>query len=242
MKKKGFFKYKFMNKYEVDFWGYLPTCSNGKRFFKKMFKLFCFKYRYQIKFLKYLYKKPYIKFNYPRIMQRKKIRKLYVKDYIVRLHTLLKFRVYYGDMTIKKFRKYLQRVNTRRLDFESRICFLLESRLDILLFRLNLVKTPREARQYLKLKKVKVNDQIVNTLNYQLYINDVITFDKKVSFSFIKQLLLKLKKKKVLFNYPKYVEMNYNLMKCIFISYPSSKTIPSTWKFNLSFLQNFIRK
>lgn len=193
-----------------------------------MFKLFCFKYRYQIKFLKYLYKKPYIKFNYPRIMQRKKIRKLYVKDYIVRLHTLLKFRVYYGDMTIKKFRKYLQRVNTRRLDFESRICFLLESRLDILLFRLNLVKTPREARQYLKLKKVKVNDQIVNTLNYQLYINDVITFDKKVSFSFIKQLLLKLKKKKVLFNYPKYVEMNYNLMKCIFISYPSSKTIPST--------------
>jgi hypothetical protein len=30
-------------------------------------------------------------------------------------------------------------------------------------------------------------------------------------------------------------------MKCIFISYPKSyKDIPTTWKFNLSFLKNFI--
>ena len=231
-----------MNKYEVDFWGYLTSCSNGKRFFKKMFKLFCFKYRYQIRFLKFLYKKPYIKFNYPRIMQKKKRRKLYVKNYIVRLHDLLRFRVYYGDMTIKKFRKYLQKVNSRRLDFESKICFLLESRLDILLFRLNLVKNPREARQYIKNKKIKVNDNIVNKINYQLYINDVITFDKELSTFFFKNLLLKLRKKKVLFNYPRYLEMNYKLMKCIFISYPLRKFIPSTWKFDLSFLQNFIRK
>ena len=156
-----------------------------------MFKLFCFKYRYQIRFLKFLYKKPYIKFNYPRIMQKKKRRKLYVKNYIVRLHDLLRFRVYYGDMTIKKFRKYLQKVNSRRLDFESKICFLLESRLDILLFRLNLVKNPREARQYIKNKKIKVNDNIVNKINYQLYINDVITFDKELS-----KFIIKITKKK----------------------------------------------
>jgi ribosomal protein S4 len=161
-------------------------------------------------------------------MQKKKRRKLYVKNYIVRLHDLLRFRVYYGDMTIKKFRKYLQKVNSRRLDFESKICFLLESRLDILLFRLNLVKNPREARQYIKNKKIKVNDNIVNKINYQLYINDVITFDKELSTFFFKNLLLKLRKKKVLFNYPRYLEMNYKLMKCIFISYPLRKFIPST--------------
>ena len=144
-------------------------------------------------------------------------------------------------MTIKKFRKYLQKINTRRLDFESKICFLLESRLDILLFRLNFVKTPREAREYIKSNKIKINDNVVKSLNYQLYINDIITFDKKLSINFYKKLLLKLKKKKILFNYPKYLEMNYNLMKCMFISYPrSSKDIPCTWKFNLSFLKNFI--
>ena len=241
MKKKGKLLYKFIYKYEVDFWGYLTSCSNGKRFFKKMFKIFCFKYRYKIQIIRSLYRKSYLKFNYSRIMQKKKKLKIYTRDYIVKLHNLLKFRVYYGDMTIKKFRKYLQKVNTRRLDFESKLCFLLESRLDILLFRLNLVKTPREAREYIKCKKVKINDKVINSLNYQLYINDIITFDRNLSINFYKNLWKKLKKKKVLFNYPRYLEMNYDLMKCLFISYPKSyKDIPTTWKFNLSFLKNFI--
>jgi small subunit ribosomal protein S4 len=162
-------------------------------------------------------------------MQKKKKLKIYTRDYIVRLHNLLKFRVYYGDMTIKKFRKYLQKINTRRLDFESKICFLLESRLDILLFRLNLVKTPKQAKEYIQCKKIKVNDNIVKNLNHQLYINDIITFDNKISQIFYKNLFLKLKKKKVLFNFPRYLEINYNLMKCMFISYPkNSKDIPTT--------------
>ena len=194
-----------------------------------MFKIFCFKYRYQIQIIKSLYRKSYLQFNYSRIMQKKKKLKVYTRDYIVKLHNLLKFRVYYGDMTIKKFRKYLQKVNTRRLDFESKLCFLLESRLDILLFRLNFVKTPREAREYIKCKKVKINDKIVNTLNYQIYINDIITFDKNLSITFYENLLNNLEKKKILFNYPRYLEINYNLMKCIFISYPKSyKDIPTT--------------
>lgn len=194
-----------------------------------MFKIFCFKYRYQIQIIKSLYRKSYLQFNYSRIMQKKKKLKLYTRDYIVKLHNLLKFRVYYGDMTIKKFRKYLQKINTRRLDFESKLCFLLESRLDILLYRLNFVKTPREAREYIKCKKVKVNDKAVNKLNYQLYINDIITFDKNLSINFYENLLNNLEKKKILFNYPRYLEINYDLMKCLFISYPkNSKDIPTT--------------
>lgn len=162
-------------------------------------------------------------------MEKKRKLKIYTRDYIVRLHNLLKFRVYYGDMTIKKFRKYLQKVNVRRLDFESKICFLLESRLDILLFRLNLVKTPREAREYIQCNKIKINDKVVNKLNYQLYIYDIITFEKKLSVLFYKELLNKLKKKKVVFNFPRYLEMNYKLMKCMFISYPKNdKDIPTT--------------
>lgn len=162
-------------------------------------------------------------------MEKKRKLKIYTRDYIVRLHNLLKFRVYYGDMTIKKFRKYLQKVNVRRLDFESKICFLLESRLDILLFRLNLVKTPREAREHIQCNKIKINDKIVNKLNHQLYIYDIITFDRKLSILFYKELLNKLKKKRVVFNFPRYLEMNYKLMKCMFITYPKNdKDIPTT--------------
>lgn len=195
-----------------------------------MFKIFCFKYKNKIQVIKSLYRKSYLDFNYSRIMEKKKKIKNYTRDYIVRLHTLLKFRVYYGDMTIKKFRKYLQKVNTRRLDFESKICFLLESRLDILLFRLNLVKTPRAAKEYIKGRKIKVNYKTVTTLNHQLYINDIITFDLNLSKRFFRYyLILRLKKRKILFNYPKYLEMNYSLMKCMLISYPKNhKDIPTT--------------
>lgn len=162
-------------------------------------------------------------------MEKKRKLKIYTRDYIVRLHNLLKFRVYYGDMSIIKFRKYLQKVNIRRIDFESKICFLLESRLDILLFRLNLVKTPRQAKEFIQCKKIKVNDKIVNILNKQLYVNDVISFDNETSFMFYENIYIKLKKKKILFNYPKYLEVNYKLMKCMFIFFPKNdKDIPST--------------
>jgi ribosomal protein S4 len=91
-------------------------------------------------------------------------------------------------MTIVKFRRYLQRINTRRLDFETKICFLLETRLDILLFRLNFVKSPRDARQYIKCRKIKVNDKIAISLNHQLYIHDVVTFEEDVIPVFLKNL------------------------------------------------------
>jgi len=152
----------------------------------------------------------------------------YSKPYIAYLHNLLRFRIYYGDMTIKKFRKYIQRVNVRRIDFEVRICILLESRLDILLFRLNLVITPRAARHFIRCKKIKVNGKIISRLNQQLYINDVICFKKKIALKFYNYITMKLNLNQVLFNYPKYLQMDYNLMKCIFISYPRFDEIPTT--------------
>jgi len=190
-----------------------------------MFKLFCRRYRYKIGILKYILRKSYVKFNYSRIIPRKKKIRNYRKSYIANLHYLLKFRTYYGDMTIKKFRRYLQRVNIRRIDFEVRICILLESRLNILLFRLNLIKTPREGKHIIRCKKIKINGKKVSILNRQLYINDIIYFEKNMSLKFYNNVRIK---SKILFNYPKYLEMSYNLMKCVFIFYPRLKYIPTT--------------
>lgn len=178
--------------------------------------------------VEYMLKKPFMKFNYSRMLEMKKKIKNYSKPYIAYLHNLLRFRIYYGDMTIKKFRKYIQRVNVRRIDFEVRICILLESRLDILLFRLNLVKTPRTARHFIRCKKIKVNNKPISRLNQQLYINDVISFKKELAMKFYDNINIKLNLNQILFNYPKYLEINYNLMKCLFISYPRLKEIPTT--------------
>lgn len=135
--------------------------------------------------------------------------------------------MYYGDMTIKKFRRYLQRINTRRLNFLSKLLFLLESRLDIILCRLNFVKNPREARKYIKANKIFINGVKVNSLNHQVYIHDVIYFEYLTGILFNEALKKNLLKNNIIFNYPKYIEMNYKLIKCMFISYPKKEDIPS---------------
>ena len=92
MKKKGYLKFKFMSKYEVDFWGYLTSCSIGKRFFKKMFKIFLNKNRFKIPMVEYMLKRPFMKFNYSRMLEMKKKIKNYSKPYIAYLHNLLRFK------------------------------------------------------------------------------------------------------------------------------------------------------
>jgi hypothetical protein len=87
--------------------------------------------------------------------------------------------------------------------------------------------------------KIKVNDKIAISLNHQLYIHDVVTFEEDVIPVFLKNLEWKIRNHKILFNYPKYLEFCSLIMKCMLISYPTRKNIPTTWDFNLSFLQNF---
>jgi ribosomal protein S4 len=192
-----------------------------------MFKILCFKNKNKIKIVRYFLKKYFKTFIYSKNMPKKTHRKVFDKDFIMKIHTLLFFRTYYGDFTIKKFKQYLKRINTRRIDYASKIIFLLESRLDILLYRLNFFKNPREARNFIKSKKILLNNNIINKLNYQLYINDVIDLNSKYKKYFFKRIKYRLKKKQILFNYPKYLEINYKIMKSIFILYPKKKDIPT---------------
>lgn len=222
-------------------WGYLASCAIGKRkLVKEMLKRFIRKYKYKVKILrgfKLWLKK---KFVYSKKIKKKKFRKMYNKLYIKNLHTVLKFRLYYGDMTIKRFRRYLQRLNKRRLNFTSKLFFLLESRLDILLCRLNFVKNPRDARKLLKSNKVVVNGVIISNINYHVYIHDIIDIKYDLCLKLFMKIIDNLSKKKFIFNYPRYVEMNYKLMRCMFVSYPKKQDIPSIWRQNFGFIRSFI--
>jgi len=60
------------------------------------------------------------------------------------------FRTYYGDFTIKKFKNFIKKLDKTKLDFMGKCLTLFESRLDILLYRLNYFKNPRESRNFVK--------------------------------------------------------------------------------------------
>jgi len=105
MKKKYSLKYTFIKKYEIDLWGYLISCQNEKPFFKKIFKIICYKNRRKSRLVYFFFKKHFKKFIYSKNIIKWKKRRIFNKDYIVYLRTLLIFRTYYGDFTIKKFKK-----------------------------------------------------------------------------------------------------------------------------------------
>ncbi len=237
MKKKIKLKHTFIKKYEIDIWGYLISCSIENYFFKNIFKVLCEKNKYKIRIIKYFLKRFLKKFTYSTSMSRKQYKRIYNKDYIIKIHTFAIFRTYYGDYTKKKFKRYIKKVDTRRIDYVSKILFLLESRLDIVLYRINLYKNPREARNNIKSNNIIINNKISNKLNYQLYLNDIINIKYKNKLFLKKKILRKLKKKEILFNYPKYLEVSYKLLKCIFILNPKKKEVPTIWKLNLSFLR-----
>jgi len=229
----------FIKKYEIDIWGHLISCSIENDFFKKIFRVLCEKNQFKIYIVKYFLKKYFKKFIYSTSIPQKKEKKTFNKDFIKKIHTFVIFKTFYGDYTEKKFKNYLKKINTRRIDYTSKILFLLESRLDIILYRINLYKNPREAKNNIKSKNILINNKIYK-LNYQLYINDIIDIKLKYKEYLQKKLQRRLKKKEILFNYPKYIEVNYKLLKCIFISNPKKKEIPNIWKLNLSFLRNLI--
>jgi len=142
------------------------------------------------------------------------------------------FRTYYGDFTIKKFKNFIKKLDKTKLDFMSKCLTLFESRLDILLYRLNYFKNPRESRNFVKNKNIKINNKIIKILNYQLYINDIIDIKIKYKLYLKKKIYIKLKKKRIIFNFPKYLQTSYKLLKTIFILYPKKEQIPSIIKFN----------
>jgi len=149
----------------------------------------------------------------------------------------MKFRAYYGNFNLKNFRKYIKKSLKRNLDFMSSLLLLLECRLDMILYRINLVNTPKQAKQYIKQGYIFVNNKCITNYKQQIYINDVISTNKKKYFYNI--LLKNFSKKKNIFNYPRYLEVNYKIMKCMLIFYPKRKDLLLTFKKDMNILRTF---
>jgi len=157
------------------------------------------------------------------------------KPFIKNKRILFLFRVYYGDYSIKRFKKFIKKIiKKNKGDAMTTFLFKLESRLDILLYRLNFFKNPRQAKHFVKNKSIIINKKLVKILSSQININDVIEIQEKYKNYFRRKILKRLdqKVKRIIFNYPKYVYMDYKLFKCIFIKYPKKDEIPSIVKFN----------
>ena len=126
------------------------------------------------------------------------------------------FRIFYSFIKIKNLKKIILK-SLKKKDSVNCFVYYLESRLDVVLFRLNLVSSIRDARQKILHGNILVNNKIVKKSSYNLKESDCLSFKKnKILFFKLKFLENLRSKKNFLVKIPNYIEYDLNNMLFIF--------------------------
>jgi small subunit ribosomal protein S4 len=105
-------------------------------------------------------------------------RKGKLSDYATQLREKQKVKRTYGVLE-RQFRRYFAEADRRRGNTGANLLFLLEARLDNVVFRMGFASTRAEARQIVSHKAITVNGQSVNIPSYQVKAGDVVAVREK---------------------------------------------------------------
>lgn len=126
------------------------------------------------------------------------------------------FRFFYSFIKINFLKKIILK-SLKKKDSVDAFVYYLESRLDVLLFRLNLVSSVREARQKILHGSVLINNKVVKQSSYNLTEGDYLSFRKDLIISFKKKIFKNIRlKKNLLVKIPNYIEYDLNNLLFVF--------------------------
>jgi small subunit ribosomal protein S4 len=239
LKEKIFFKSEIQKEKQrlKEKYGIQKKYSKKKRFSYRAYRE---SLRAFIRNLKSTYLRPI--FNFRTDVGKPKRKTRIISRFGRRLKNRQKLRKFSSNtMTVRQFRNYLKkaRKHVTMVLFFFRI---LESRLDTLIYRLNLIETPAEGRQLINHGNFLINGKIsiFPSSNFSLF--DVFSVLNKKYFY---QKILNSFQRKIIFkNIPIYIEINFRIMSAVIymnpipskISYPSrteaSFILSSGAKFN----------
>lgn len=106
------------------------------------------------------------------------MRKSRLSDYGIQLREKQKVRRIYGVLE-RQFQKYYKKALKLKGNTGENLLFLLETRLDNIVYRIGLGSTRAEARQIINHKSVMVNNKVVNIASYQVVLNDIVKIREK---------------------------------------------------------------
>lgn len=156
--------------------------------------------------------------------------------YGMRLRAKQRFRKYYCNLTEKQFKTLY-----RNLSHKNDMPGVLESRLDVCIYRMNFVPTLFAARQAISHGNIYVNGLRVKVKGYLLSPGDVIEIKSKMWFRFFEALLHRLNKNKFLIEPPAYLEVDYKALVGVFIRRPAINEIPYAIPMNFDLVKEFYR-
>lgn len=217
---------KLIRKFDEDIFVKTPFVKKPSRVLDYIFESHQNNYKYNklLRRRRLFWKKKKSKFVYrvytdEKEFQRKK-QTLKKSNYL----KLLKLRAFYGNIKKRQFKKLFEKARIPSNYLKRSFVYFLESRLDVILYRANFFSSVVAAKQYINHGKVYVNGILITRPGYNVSVNDIITVKNfKDLYSFLKK---KLKQKKILVNYPKYLEVNYKVGSIIFTKLPVEEEVP----------------
>ena len=235
--------------YEEDLWGILCLEDKPNKALKHLYK--SFKYNFYKR--KLINRKRYFLF-------RNRFRSLYREKFLYQVNAkdeefkrrrrsfkskifldTLKLRIFYGNIKTRPFKQFLlDGKKNKRLASRAAPLFL-EGRLAIFLYRTNLFQSIFSVKRYLQKGFIFVNGEKITEPKYILSRGDIVTISPEVYLELYFSFLEKLKTGKILINYPKYLEADYQIGSFVLIAppkwdqiyYPTGISIRSLlYKFN----------
>tara|TARA_A100000164_G_scaffold226952_1_gene201228 strand:+ start:341 stop:955 length:615 start_codon:yes stop_codon:yes gene_type:complete len=102
-----------------------------------------------------------------------------LSDYGIQLFAKQKLKGYYGNISEKQFRKYYDKALKMKGDTSEHLVSLLETRLDAIIYRMNIAPTVFAARQLINHGHIEVNDKRVTIPSLKVTIKDIVCVRKK---------------------------------------------------------------
>jgi small subunit ribosomal protein S4 len=137
-------------------------------------------------------------------------------DFGLQLREKQKVKRMYGVLE-RQFRRYFAEADRRKGNTGANLLFLLESRLDNVVYRMGFGSTRAEARQLVSHKALTVNGEVVNIPSYQVKPGDVIAIREKSKKQLRVADALKLAES---IGMPAWVEVNASKMEGTFKKVP----------------------
>ena len=137
-------------------------------------------------------------------------------DFGLQLREKQKVKRMYGVLE-RQFRRYFAEAERRRGNTGANLLFLLESRLDNVVFRMGFASTRAEARQLVSHKAIAVNGAVVNIASYVVKPGDAVAVREKASKQLRVTDALKLAES---IGLPEWVQVDASKMEGVFKKTP----------------------
>ena len=145
-----------------------------------------------------------------------------MSDYAKQFMAKQKIKLYYANISEKRFRRYAQEATRVKGDSSENLIGFLETRLDAVVYRMKFVPTMFASRQFINHGHVLVNGKKVNIASYSVKVGDEVSVkSSSKDIPFILSSLVDAER-----DIPDYIEVETKALQGKFLNIPTLSNVP----------------